>query len=390
MVPSVLYLQRLLEGLGAALAVLFAVIFVMRTWRESRAAIATRARAQLLEHLPALFDGESELRCDGRDVYVGGILVLQLPPPRGTVGDAVREAIVDHLVFVTGDLRDRLVRVLEEAGYVAAAMRRLKSRSVEARVKTCMLLGAMHSTIAVPALIEVFRDDPDPFVRIGAAEALGEIGSDVAIAPMLAALRNPTRWQQVRVAEVLSRMGMTAVPALTVAVEDSDIRIAALALEILADIGWMSDFAPAERALRHESPEVRARAAEALGKGGAMDRVAALFSAAGDAAWFVRVRVMKALHAIGPPPASTLAHVPDQTARYFEVLEAGLHDEVWWVRNHAADALADAGEHGRAVLSRALLEPPGAPARRAAVSALQRLVLLSASRAAAHVPIARP
>jgi HEAT repeat protein len=387
MVLSLPYLLRILEGLEAALVLLLTVMFAMRTWRENRARVTSRTRAWLLERLPPLFDGESELRCEGRQVFVGGTLVMELPPPRGTVGDAVQETIVDHLVFVTGELRDRLVRVLEESDYVSAAMLRLKSRSVESRVKTCMLLGAMHSPIAVPALIEVFRDDPDPFVRIGAAEALGAIGSEVAIAPMLAALRNPTRWQQVRVAEVLSRMGMTAVPALTAAVEDPDIRIAALALEILADIGWMSDFAPAERALRHESPEVRARAAEALGRGGAMDRVAALYAAAGDAAWFVRVRVMKALHSLGPPPADFAT--PAQSQRYFEVLEAGLHDEVWWVRSHAAEALADADEEGRAVLSRALVEEPGAPARKAAVAALQHLVLVSASRAAARVPIGR-
>jgi HEAT repeat protein len=387
MVLSLPYLLRILEGLEAALVLLLIGMFAMRTWRENRARVVLRTRAWLLERLPPLFDGESELRCEGRQVFVGGALVMELPPPRGTVGDAVQETIVDHLVFVTGELRDRLVRVLEESDYVSTAMLRLKSRSVESRVKTCMLLGAMHSAIAVPALIEVFRDDPDPFVRIGAAEALGAIGSEVAIAPMLAALRNPTRWQQVRVAEVLSRMGMTAVPALTAAVEDPDIRIAALALEILADIGWMSDFAPAERALRHESPEVRARAAEALGRGGAMDRVAALFAAAGDAAWFVRVRVMKALHSLGPPPADFAT--PAQSQRYFEVLEAGLHDDVWWVRSHAAEALADAGEEGRAVLSRALVEEPGAPARKAAVAALQRLVLLSASRTAARVPAGR-
>src|SRR5450755_25748 len=383
MVLSLPYLLRILEGLEAALVLLLIVMFAMRMWRENRARVALRTRAWLLERLPPLFDGESEVRCEGRQVFVGGAFVMELPPPRGTVGDAVQETIVDHLVFVTGELRDRLVRVLEESGYVATAMLRLKSRSVESRVKTCMLLGAMHSPIAVPALIEVFRDDPDPFVRIGAAEALGAIGSEVAVAPMLAALRSPTRWQQVRVAEVLSRMGMTAVPALTKAVEDPDIRIAALALDILADIGWMSDFAPAERALKHESPEVRARAAEALGRGGATDRIDSLFAASGDPAWFVRVRVMKALHALGAPSAEP------QNERYYTVLNTGLHDDVWWVRRHAAEALADADETGRAVLGRAMLEPVGSPARRAAVAALQRLVLLSASRLAGGASTSR-
>lgn len=374
--PSLISLEHLLEGLEVALLILLAGMFSMRMLRVRRAEIAARARAWMVEKMMPLFDGDADQRCEGRKVFIGDKLIVELPPPRGVWGDSVREVIADHLVFITGDLRDRLVKMLEEAGYISAAMRGLKSRSVEVRVKTCMLVGAMHSRLAVPALIEVFADDPDPFVRIGAAEALGAIGSEVAVAPLLAALRNPTRWQQVRVAEVLSRMGMTAVPALTAAVEDDDIRIAALALDILADIGWMSDFGPAERALKHESPEVRARAAAALGRVGAMDCIAKLFAASVDPAWFVRVRVMKALHALGAPSDLAL------NARYFEVLDCGLHDDVWWVRRHAAEALADAGELGRAVLGRAMLEPSGAVARRAAVSALQRLVLLSASRVA--------
>ena len=374
--PSLLSLEHLLVGLEVALLVLLTCMFSMRTLRVRRAEISARAREWMVDKMLPLFDGVAEQRCEGRKVFIDGQLIVELPPPRGLLGDAVREVFADHLVFIAGELRDRLVKVLEEAGYISEAMRDLKSRNVESRVKTCMLLGAMHSRLAVPALIAVFGDDPDPFVRIGAAEALGAIGSEVAVAPLLAALRNPTRWQQVRVAEVLSRMGMTAVPALTVAVEDKDIRIAALALDILADIGWMSDFGPAERALKHESPEVRARAAEALGRGGAMDRIASLFAASGDAAWFVRVRVMKALHELGAPLDDELS------ARFFAVLDSGLHDDVWWVRRHAAEALADSGELGRAVLGRAMLEPVGASARRAAVSALQRLVLMSASRLA--------
>lgn len=376
MVPSLLSLEHVLEGLEIALLVLLLGMFAMRSLRVRRAEIAARAREWMVEKMLPLFDGDAEQRCEGRKVFINDELIVELPPPRGLWGDAVREVFADHLVFITGDLRNRFVSVLEEAGYISAVMRGLKSRNVETRIKTCMLLGAMHSRLAVPALIEVFGDDPDPFVRIGAAEALGAIGSEVAVAPLLAALRNPTRWQQVRVAEVLSRMGMTAVSALTEAVEDTDIRIAALALDILADIGWMSDFGPAERALKHESPEVRARAAAALGRGGAMDSMPALFAAANDAAWFVRVRVMKALHALGAP-----AHL-GLNERYFSVLNAGLHDDVWWVRRHAAEALADAGEAGRAVLGKAMIERVGSAARRAAVSALQRHVLLSASRLA--------
>src|SRR5450755_3473245 len=170
MSPSLPSLVHALEGLEIALLLLLAGMVVMRALRVRRARITARARDWMAEKMLPLFDGDAEQRCEGRKVFIGDVLVVELPPPRGVVGDAVREVIADHLVFITGELRDRLVHMLEEAGYVSAAMRRLKSRNVEARIRTCMVLGGMHSRVAVPALIEVFRDDPDPFVRIGAAE----------------------------------------------------------------------------------------------------------------------------------------------------------------------------------------------------------------------------
>ena len=367
-------LEEVLATLALSLALLLFVMTTMRTFREWRASVAARIRTSVVESLITVLDTDREFSVDGRTVFVDGKPIYEMPPPRGTVGEAVRETIVDHLSFISGDVRRRLVTILESSGYVAAAMRQLRSPLAEVRLKGCMMLGGMHSRIAVPALIETFNDDPDPMVRINAGEALGVVGAEPAVVHLLKALRNPTRFQQVRVAEVLARMGMTAVPALTAAIDDDDVRIIALALDILADIGWMSDFEPAIRALTHASPEVRARAAEALGRAGALDAVESVMAAAGDPAWFVRVRVMKALAALGIP------HDRSQRARYLGTLEQGLHDGVWWVRQHAAEALVSVGEDGRRLLARAMLEAPESPARRAAVSALQKFMIASASR----------
>jgi HEAT repeat protein len=371
-------LELVLATLGLALAGLVLLMMSMRMYREWRAAVGLRVRRDLVEALIPILDTQVDFRVDGRTVYVDGVESFTVPAPRGTVGDAARETIVDHLGFISGDLRTRLVAILESAGYVAAAMRGLRSPLAETRLKACMMLGGMHSRVAVPALIETFNDDPDPMVRINAGEALGVVGAEPAVVHLLSALRNPTRFQQVRVAEVLSRMGMTAVPALTAAIDDDDVRIIALALDILADIGWMSDFEPAVRALTHASPEVRARAAEALGRAGALDAIDAVMSAANDPAWFVRVRVMKALQALGLP------HDRSQRARYLGTLEQGLYDGVWWVRQHAAEALVCVGEDGRRLLARAMLEAPESPSRRAAVSALQKFMIASASKPSAR------
>ena len=370
-------LELILACLAMALAGLVLFIMTMRMYREWRAGVSAQVRRSLVEALIHILDTQRRFSVQDRTVFVDDRPMFVVPKPGGAVGDAARETIVDHLNFISGDLRGRLVSILESAGYVAAAMRLLRSPLGDSRLKACMMLGGMHSRIAVPALIEIFNDDPDPMVRINAGEALGVIGAEPAVVHLLKALRNPTRFQQVRVAEVLSRMGMTAVPALTAAIDDDDVRIVALALDILADIGWMSDFEPAMRALTHASPEVRARAAEALGRAGALDAVEAVMAAAADPAWFVRVRVMKALQALGAP------HDRSQRARYLGTLEQGLYDGVWWVRQHAAEALVRVGDDGRRLLARAMLEAPESPARRASVSALQQyLITASASRPA--------
>lgn len=369
-------LELVLSGLGIVLALLVLVIMTMRMYREWRAAVHVHVRESMTAPLAMILDTERAFAMDDRTALVDGEPAYVMPKPSGPVGDAVRELIVDHLSFISGDLRGRLVTMLESAGYVAAAMRMLRSPLGEVRLKACMMLGGMHSRIAIPALIEIFNQDPDAMVRITAAEALGVVGAEPAVAHLLKALRDPTRFQQVRVAEVLARMGMMAVPALTAAIDDDDVRMAALALDILADIGWMSDFDPAVRALTHASPEVRARAAEALGRAGALEATEAVMKAAADPAWFVRVRVMKALQALGAPRDRS------QRARYLGTLEQGLHDGVWWVRQHAAEALVKVGEDGRRLLARAMLEAPDSPARRASVSALQHHLIASAAKTA--------
>lgn len=370
-------LELVLSSLALALGGLVLFMMVMRTYRERRAAVSARVRQKLVDALLQILDTHRDFRIEGNTIFVDDRLVYIVPPARGMVGYAVRETIVDHLGFISGELRARLVSILEKTGYVLAAMRQLRSPIAEVRLKACMVLGGMHSRIALPALIEIFNDDPDSMVRINAGEALGAVGSEPAVVHLLRALRNPTRFQQVRVAEVLSRMGMTAVPALTAAIDDEDVRISALALDILADIGWMSDFEPAIRALSHASPEVRARAAEALGRAGALDAIEPVLAAASDPAWFVRARVMKALQALGAPSDRS------QRARYLGTLEQALYDGVWWVRQHAAEALVSVGDDGRRLLARTMMEAPESPARRAAVSALQMFMIQSSARPAA-------
>jgi len=128
------------------------------------------------------------------------------------------------------------------------------------------------------------------------------------------------------------------------ALGDSDERVIRLALDILIDIGMVIDPQPVVASLQHRSPEIRARAAELLGAAGAVDAIEPLTVAAQDPQWFVRVRVVKALARLGIPDRE------ENARRWYDTLAALLHDDVWYVRRHAAAALATGAARGIAML----------------------------------------
>ncbi len=109
-----------------------------------------------------------------------------------------------------------------------------------------------------PANLAAWREPPPEFRQRDLGMAYLEVASQHKLEAMAQAgiklLATLPASRQNEDAEVLSRLGMAAVPALTAAIDDDDVRIVALALDILCDIGWMSDFEPAVRALTHASP----------------------------------------------------------------------------------------------------------------------------------------
>ncbi len=324
---------------GAVLAMIFAV----KLQRERRERAAARIRDELTEALIPFFESGGTFVLDGRTARIGEHRIVF--PPAGTHASRVAvSTAVSFIAAIKGEGQERLIAMLQSAGYVQSVARSLRSRSPVQRAHAAMLLGGMHARGAREALLERFLNDSSAEVRIVAAEALGEMGDAPSVPILLDAIRQPTRYQELRLAAVLSRFGLAAVPDLEHALSDIDERVVRIALDILTDIGMVIDPAPVVRALSHRSPEVRARAAELLGAAGAVDTIEALTAAAHDSQWFVRVRVVKALARLG---------IPDSTARareWYVALAELLRDTVWYVRRHAAAALAAGGVQGIAML----------------------------------------
>lgn len=312
-------------------ALLLAAIALAKIRRERAERFEALVRDDLTERLFPLLEGAAG--------------TVSLPPSGGARSRIAFETVLSLIAVLKGEARDRLVALLEDAGYIGYLVRRSRTKSTALRMRCMMRLGGTRSLRAVPRLTAVLLQDRSPEVRIVAAESLGAIGHPPSVSVLLEAARDPTRVQELRLANVLSSMGTTALPALQRVLSESDTRLVSLALDILIDIGTITDPAPVVKLLTHRSPEVRARAALLLGLAGIIEAIPALVFASRDSVWFVRLRIVKALAAIGLPD--------DEQGRSacFAALTHLLYDDSWHVRRNAAAALAAAGPAGREILS---------------------------------------
>ncbi len=171
----------------------------------------------------------------------------------------------------------------------------------------------------------------DPTVQYDAAEALGDIGDERAVEPLLTALKNDetggVRW---KAAEALSKMGTPAVAGLI-------------------------------NALQHDDDDVRWKAAIALGEIGDPQAISPLINLLCDDDRYVRSRSAYALSMIGEPAVDPLIHAlregdgnlrwgaaialgKIQNPRAIEPLIRALADKYENVRAESAAALAAIGK----------------------------------------------
>lgn len=332
-VDAILNARDLPLALAVAVAVnllVLSIVALAKILRERREAYAARVRDELTERLIPLLEN--------------GTGTVRLPPARSAAGRTSLDAVIGLISMLKGQARAVLVRLLEQQGYVDALLHEMHARDWLRRARAAAMLGGCASPRAVGTLRECVTGDESAEVRIVAAEALGNIGDAPSVHLLLEAARDPTRYQELRLADVLARMGAIAVPALEAALSDQSPRFVALVLDILIDIGTIDDSERVAALLQHRSPEIRSRAAALLGRACILEKTNSLIFASRDPVWFVRLRIVKALGDLGAPDRE-----PERT-RYFDALTHLLYDDVWHVRRNAAAVLASGGEQGLAIL----------------------------------------
>jgi HEAT repeat protein len=159
----------------------------------------------------------------------------------------------------------------------------LYHRSSEVRLGAIEALGCIRDHQSTPHLCQMLKKDEVSEIRWAAAIALGEIGDTTAIAHLLLALNDPDKYVRYGAAlsleklgwkpkselerayhslgkqdwSKLSEMGAPAVTPLTWVLNDRDSDVRIKALEVLGDIGSRDAHAACTRALKDTNGDVR-------------------------------------------------------------------------------------------------------------------------------------
>jgi HEAT repeat protein len=334
-------------GIGAVFAALTLLIVVSKAWREITASYR-RSRRRLLEPIVLSW-------AHGDDP---SIIAALGGPLRRTDHVVVEKILLDHTQRVRGVEKARLSKGLEELGFVDRFLGALNSRRWWRRAEAAENLGLAGAKRAAPALADAMHD-VSAEVRMRAAKSLGLLGGKASAHELVMALSETNRWSTIRIADILTGMGRKVVDELTGAFPELNLAAKLAVLDILGRIRPLHAAPWLVERLNDDEPDVRARAAHALGCIGDPNRAYDLIRSLDDPEWPVRAMAAKALGRV-----RHTASIP--------ALSNAVSDPEWWVRNNAARALSCMGANGLQALEK-LLDSTDRFARHQAVLMLQEM-----------------
>jgi HEAT repeat protein len=251
------------------------------------------------------------------------------------------------------------------------------------RLPAIHALVASGNPLAVDALRRLLWDDSKVATHAATIRALGKLGGDHALEPLVRALKHDHATVRDTAAQALGEMGDTrAVEPLIAALQTGQGVLRATAAESLGKLGDARAVEPLMRALKDERADVRFAAAGALGEMGDTRAVEPLIRALDDPAVIyggaVSEAAAHALDRIGTPDARAAVEkwraVWDVIAgASAESLIESLHHDLWEVRHSAAYMLGELKDARAVEPLIAALNDPDADVRAAAARALGKL-----------------
>ena len=247
-------------------------------------------------------------------------------------GPAAVEPLVVLLKDKNSNIRRAAAKVLDSLGWqpVDATQRVLLAIAV----RNCKMVANL-GPVAVAPLLAALRDE-DRFVRSSAAEALGEIGDVRAVEPLVAALKDKESLVRASAAKALGEIGdVRAVEPLVAAALSPDIFRGEEA-EALRRIGGAQAMESLALALKNKDARVRKRAVRQLWRIGGVSAVEPLVAALNDQDQDVR----KAARDTLMEAVQTLAQIDPAAVEPLVAMLRGKHPAV---REAASQALCRIG-----------------------------------------------
>jgi HEAT repeat protein len=256
----------------------------------------------------------------------------------------LRDTIVNELwsLYQTAEfapLREKAIGVLaliKPDNIIDSQINDLAAKESDVRLSAASALGGIGSEKAVEPLISALSSDKKRSVRSSAASALGEIGSEKALDPLISALSSDNNSDvRGRAASVLGEIGSEkgVEPLISALSPDEDSVVRSRAASALGRIGSEKALDPLITALSSDNnSDVRGHAASALGGIGSEKALDPLITAlSSDKKRSVRSRAASALGGIGSEKAVD------------PLITALSPDEDSVVRSRAASALGRIG-----------------------------------------------
>jgi hypothetical protein len=256
----------------------------------------------------------------------------------------VRSILLGLALDLRGDTGEAIATLYRELGFLKGDLARLRSWRPARRANAVADLGMIHCAQTMPALMLALQDS-DVRVRQAAVWAIGQVGAAPSLFGLVRLLGDRSLVVAHRAQEVLAERGREIPDAIVRYAETTSSRPGRLAAIEL--IGWLRITGGADLLLRCMSDldtEVRVKSVKAAAAIGDPRFLETFHACLEDVRWEVRCQAAKGLSLYGSP-----ASVPRLTT--------ALKDRHWWVRFYAATALAEGGVTGEEALLGALHDP---------------------------------
>ncbi|GIO83723.1 hypothetical protein J25TS5_06550 [Paenibacillus faecis] len=272
--------------------------------------------------------------------HLSGVSELPLPPGKLTPLErrVIQQRIMEWIEQLKGDMRDKLIKLCRDAGFVDDDIKLLDSLLYGRRIAAAYRLGGMRAAEAVPRMLLMLEQQKYSPLSIVIARSIAKCAErEEQLTEMLKHLLRHGKPIHNLAADILMETSLDASRLLLKLLDDENPDFVKVALVAMWGQAVPEVVPSLDRLVGAEEKEVRASAVKLYLSSNPVLKDETIRQLMADTDWEVRAAVAKSLgntHAAGSIP----------------LLRAALQDPHLRVRNNSAESLAKLGETGFEVL----------------------------------------